>query len=119
MAKLQRADGRGDVLRLQRVHGVGALPADVAEGAVARAVPPQDDEGRRPLAVALHAVGTVGLLTHGVQVQGLQERLDLLKRAPSLNLDLEPLRLPHRRSGFRHGLFLLYAASVARTARTS
>ena len=63
MAELQRVDGPGDVLRLQRVHGVGELPADVTEGAVARAVPAQDDEGRRPLAVAFHAVRAVGLLS--------------------------------------------------------
>ena len=94
IGQLELGDGFGQVVGLVGIERVGPAMADIAKRATPGAFVAHDHEGRRALAKALADVGAGGLFTHGYQLVGAQDVLDLIKPgARAAGFDANPVGL--------------------------
>src|SRR2546427_2886748 len=75
-------------MRVARFHGAKMAPAGAGV--------PHEHDRRRPSAPTLPDIGAMGLLAHGVQVQGAEEALQMTIVLAGWRSDPEPVRFPLR-----------------------
>ncbi len=82
MSQAQASRSFGDARRFVAGQFLGLAARDGAETTRSRAHIAQDHEGRGLLRVALHAIGTLGIITYGLEFQFVEQAAVKLPKLP-------------------------------------